>query len=249
MLCEQALTANEKRLRKIAADLPGVIYQFSLDANEEMSFPYMSSGCRRFLEIEPQKAEQDFHVVFDLIHASDKQSYLESMKLSADTLLLWLWEGRMITPSGKCRWVRCVLRPEKQASCDILWSGLMIDISDKIQIEELEEQLRQYQQDLESKVQYRTAELETTNIQLQAQISGRQQAEESLHQTEERFKKLAANIPGMIYQYLLRPDGSRYFSYVSPGCYDLFEVKAEQIQQDVKNTFEKTFYQLTHKQS
>ena len=237
MLCEQALTANEKRLRKIAADLPGVIYQFRLDANEEMSFPYMSSGCRRFLEIEPQKAEQDFHVVFDLIHASDKQSYLESMKLSADTLLPWLWEGRMITPSGKCRWVRCVLRPEEQASCDILWSGLMIDISDKIQIEE---QLRQYQQDLESKVQYRTAELETTNIQLQAQISGRQQAEESLHQTEARFEKLAANVPGMIYQYILHPDGSSNFSYVSPGCYDLFEVEAEQIQQDVKNTFEKT---------
>ncbi len=229
MLCEQALTANEKRLRKLAADLPGVIYQFRLNANGEMSFPYMSSGCRRFLEIEPLKAEQDFHVVFDLIHASDKQSYLESMKLSADTLLPWLWEGRMITPSGKCRWIRCVLRPEKQAGCDILWGGLMIDISDKIQIEE---QLRQYQQDLESKVQYRTTELQATNTQLQTQISGRQQA-------EARFEKLAANVPGMIYQYILHPDGSSNFSYVSPGCYELYELKPEQIQQDVKNSFEK----------
>ncbi|MGB3759949.1 MAG: PAS domain S-box protein [Rivularia sp. (in: cyanobacteria)] len=206
-----------------------VIYQFRLNANGEMSFPYMSSGCRRFLEIEPLKAEQDFHVVFDLIHASDKQSYLESMKLSADTLLPWLWEGRMITPSGKCRWIRCVLRPEKQAGCDILWGGLMIDISDKIQIEE---QLRQYQQDLESKVQYRTTELQATNTQLQTQISGRQQA-------EARFEKLAANVPGMIYQYILHPDGSSNFSYVSPGCYELYELKPEQIQQDVKNSFEK----------
>ncbi len=237
MLCEQALTANEKRLRKLAADLPGVIYQFRLDANGEMSFPYMSSGCRRFLEIEPQKAEQNFHVVFDLIHPSDKESYLESMKLSADTLLPWLWEGRIITHSGKCKWIRCVLRPEKQAGCDILWSGLMIDISDKIQIEE---QLRQYQLDLESKVQYRTAELEATNTQLQTQISGRQQAEKTLHQTEARFEKLAANVPGMIYQYILHPDGSSHLPYVSPGCYNLYELKPEQIQQDVKNTFEKT---------
>ncbi len=235
MLCEQALTANEKRLRKLAADLPGVIYQFRLDANGEMSFPYMSSGCRRFLEIEPLKAEQDFHAIFDLIHPDDKESYLESMKLSADTLLPWLWEGRIIAYSGKCRWVRCVLRPEKQAGCHILWGGLMIDISDKIQIEE---QLRQYQQDLESKVQYRTAELEATNTQLQTQISGRQQAEESLHQTEARFKKLAANVPGMIYQYILHPDGSSNFSYASPGCYNLYELKPEQIQQDVNSIFD-----------
>ncbi|MCJ8279425.1 MAG: PAS domain S-box protein [Rivularia sp. ALOHA_DT_140] len=146
MLCEEALIANERRFRKLAANLPGVIYQFRLNANGEMSFPYLSSGCRRFLEIEPQKAEQNFHLIFDLIHPSDRESYLESMKLSADTLLPWLWEGRMITPSGKSKWVRCVLRPERQAGCDILWGGLMIDISDKIQVEE---QLRQYQQDLE----------------------------------------------------------------------------------------------------
>jgi len=237
MLCCEALTASEKRFRKLAATLPGIIYQFRLNANGEMSFPYISSGCQRFLEIEPQKAEQNFHVVFDLIHPSDRGSYLESMKLSAETLLPWLWEGRMITHSGKCRWVRCILRPEKQAGCDILWGGLMIDISDKIQIEE---QLRQYQQDLESKVQFRTTELQAANRQLQAQIVGRQQAEKTLHQTEARSKKLAANVPGMIYQYILRPDGTSNFSYVSPGCYDLFELEPKQIQQDISTIFAKT---------
>ncbi|MEO0684424.1 MAG: PAS domain S-box protein, partial [Cyanobacteria bacterium J06649_11] len=237
MLCEEALIANERRFRKLAANLPGVIYQFRLNANGEMSFPYLSSGCRRFLEIEPQKAEQNFHLIFDLIHPSDRESYLESMKLSADTLLPWLWEGRMITPSGKSKWVRCVLRPERQAGCDILWGGLMIDISDKIQVEE---QLRQYQQDLESKVRYRTAELEAANNKLQEQIAGRQQAEESLHQTEARFVKLAANVPGMIYQYVLSPDGCHYFSYISSGCNELFELKPEQIYQDASKTFVQT---------
>ncbi|MEM6752041.1 MAG: PAS domain S-box protein, partial [Cyanobacteria bacterium P01_C01_bin.38] len=95
-------------------------------------------------------------------------------------------------------------------------------------------------QDLESKVEYRTAELQTANKQLQAQILGRQQAEESLHRTEARLEKLATNVPGMIYQYVLRPDNSHYFSYVSPGCYDLFELEPEQIQGDVKNIFGKT---------
>lgn len=228
--CCEALTASEKRFRKLAATVPGVIYQFRLDADGEMSFPYISSGCRRFLEIEPLKVEQDFKVVFNLIHPDDRDSYLESMRLSADTLLPWLWEGRVVTQSGKCKWVRCVLRPEKQAGCNIVWGGLMIDISDKIQIEE---KLRQYQQDLESKVKCRTAEL-------QAQVVERQKVEKTLCQAEVRLEKMAANVPGMIYQYVLRPDGSNYFSYVSPGCYNIFELKTEQIQKDVDNTFERT---------
>ncbi|AFY56724.1 histidine kinase,PAS domain-containing protein,PAS domain-containing protein,histidine kinase,GAF domain-containing protein [Rivularia sp. PCC 7116] len=236
MLCEQALTANERRFQKLAANLPGVVYQFRLNANGEMSFPYMSSGCRRFLEIEPFKAEQDFSAVFDLIHPDDRESYLESMKLSADTLLPWLWEGRVVIPSGKCRWVRCILRPERQAGCDILWSGLMIDISDKIQIEE---QLRQYQQDLESKVHYRTTELKAANKQLQAQVAQRQKVEKTLHQTEAQLEKMAVNVPGMIYQYVLCPDGSNYFSYVSPGCYNLFELTPEQMQGDIENIFKR----------
>lgn len=235
MLCCEALTASERRFRKLAATVPGIIYQFRLDATGEMSFPYISPGCRRFLEIEPHKVEQDFSVVFNLIHPDDRDSYLESMRLSADTLLPWFWEGRVVTQSGKCKWVRCVLRPEKQAGCDIIWGGLMIDISDKIQIEE---KLRQYQQDLESRVQSRTAELESANKQLQAHITGRQQAEESLYKTEARLEKLAANVPGMIYQYTLRPDGSNYFSYVSPGCYELFELKPEQIQGNAYSTFD-----------
>ncbi|BAY82035.1 two-component sensor histidine kinase [Calothrix parasitica NIES-267] len=236
MLCNEALTASERRFRKLAATVPGVIYQFRLDATGEISFPYISPGCRRFLEIEPHKVEQDFSVVFDLIHPDDRDSYLESMRLSADTLLPWVWEGRIVTSlAGKCKWVRCVLRPERQTGCDILWGGLMIDISDKIQIEE---KLRQYQQDLESKVKSRTAELESANQQLQTQITGRQQAEESLHKTEARLEKLAANIPGMIYQYTLCPDGSNYFSYVSPGCYELFELKPERIQGNARSIFD-----------
>ncbi len=235
MLCEQVVTANEKRFRKLTANLPGVIYQFCLDANGEMSFPYISSGCRRLLEIEPQKAEQNFYIIFNLIHLDDRESYLESMKLSSETLLPWLWEGRIITPSGKCKWVRCVLKPEKQSDKSILWSGLMIDISDKIQIEE---ELRQYQQNLETKVQSRTNALEQANKQLQTQVLVRQQVEESLHKTEAKFEKLAANIPGMIYQYILCPDGNNYFSYVSPGCHDLFELEPKEIQQDINSIFE-----------
>ncbi|MEA5602192.1 AAA family ATPase [Nostoc sp. UHCC 0252] len=58
------------------------------------------------------------------------------------------------------------------------------------------------------------------------------QLERSLTQlrtTEARFQKLADNIPGAIYQLRLNADGSVSMPYVSSGCYNLYEVTAEEI--------------------
>src|SRR5204863_375291 len=52
---------------------------------------------------------------------------------------------------------------------------------------------------------------------LNEDITERKQAEEVRRQSEERFQQIAANFPGgMIYQFLLRPDGSVALPYVSP---------------------------------
>ncbi|BDI16064.1 serine/threonine protein kinase [Nostoc cf. commune SO-36] len=58
------------------------------------------------------------------------------------------------------------------------------------------------------------------------------QLERSLAQlraSEARFQKLADNIPGAIYQLHLNADGSVSMPYVSSGCYNLYEVTAEEI--------------------
>ncbi|MFW9263159.1 AAA family ATPase [Nostoc sp. CALU 546] len=59
-----------------------------------------------------------------------------------------------------------------------------------------------------------------------------QELERSLTQlraSEARFQKLADNIPGAIYQLCLNADGSVSMPYVSSGCYNLYEVTAEEI--------------------
>jgi two-component system, NtrC family, sensor kinase len=60
-------------------------------------------------------------------------------------------------------------------------------------------------------------------------ITDRKQVEEALRRSEERFQKLATNLPGMLYQFILHPDGSMSMPYVSSGCYELYEMTPEQI--------------------
>jgi len=61
------------------------------------------------------------------------------------------------------------------------------------------------------------------------------QAERALHQSEARFQRLAHNVPGVIYRYLLRADGTDSMLYISPSCYGLFELEAETIQRNVNH--------------
>ncbi|BAY10557.1 trifunctional serine/threonine-protein kinase/ATP-binding protein/sensor histidine kinase [Calothrix sp. NIES-2098] len=48
-----------------------------------------------------------------------------------------------------------------------------------------------------------------------------------LSASKARFQKLADNLPGMIYQLCLAPDGSVSIPYISPGCAALYEVPPE----------------------
>ncbi|WP_293336406.1 PAS domain S-box protein [Microcoleus sp. CAWBG58] len=63
-------------------------------------------------------------------------------------------------------------------------------------------------------------------------ITERKQAEEALRKSEARFQKLSANLPGMIYQCLLRADGFVSFPYISPASREMFELEPDAVQKN-----------------
>ena len=75
-------------------------------------------------------------------------------------------------------------------------------------------------------------QLEQTLSNLKREVTERQQAELALHQSEARFQQLAARVPGVIFQCLLRPDGSMSLPYLSAGWRDICESEPEAIQQN-----------------
>ncbi|MFB2934224.1 PAS domain S-box protein [Aerosakkonemataceae cyanobacterium BLCC-F154] len=128
---EKALQESQAKLQKLAASVPGMIYQYILHPDGSHAFPYVSPGCSKIWELEPEEMQSNPQLAFDIIHPEDLPSIVESTKISAQSLQPWQWEGRLITPSGKLKWVQGISRPEKQENGDILWDGLFIDISDR----------------------------------------------------------------------------------------------------------------------
>ncbi|MCT7965920.1 PAS domain S-box protein [Laspinema sp. D1] len=142
---EEKLTFTQRRFQQLAANLPGVIYQFLMCPDGAVFFPYMSPGCRDFFEIDPESIENNAQVLINLIHPDDFSSFSSSVAISAETLEPWHWEGRFINPSGKVVWIEGHSRPEKQENGDILWDGLLIEITER---KIAQEALRQSEQRL-----------------------------------------------------------------------------------------------------
>ncbi len=63
-------------------------------------------------------------------------------------------------------------------------------------------------------------------------VTAAKAAELALRQSEERYQKLADNIPGVIYQFRLASDGTISYPYVSSGCWDLFQLDPADVMAD-----------------
>ncbi|HEY9815125.1 MAG TPA: PAS domain-containing protein, partial [Candidatus Obscuribacterales bacterium] len=191
-----ALLQSEARFQRLAANMPGVIYQYRLSPNGSDAFTYVSPGCQDLYGFPAKDLEQDSSLAWHAVHPDDLSSIQSSGWTATQTLSPWSWEGRIITTSGQVKWIRGSSRPDLQDNGDIIWDGLMIDITD------------------------------------------RKLAEESWLQSEARFSNLAMNVPGAIFRYLLRTDKTDAVLYMSPGCYDLWEVEAEEVVKSAKLLWE-----------
>lgn len=102
-------------------------------------------------------------------------------------------ENRNYTKDGKivyCEWYNSALFDESGNLVSIL--SLVLDISDRKQAEAT---LQQVMNELETRVEERTAELQHINEQLSAEIAERQRTEAALRQSEEQFRRVFNEAP------------------------------------------------------
>ncbi|HEY9605940.1 MAG TPA: PAS domain S-box protein [Allocoleopsis sp.] len=131
----EALEQSEARCQKLTDNLPGTICQFQIQPDGSLFFTYVSSSCRKLLEVEPAALQQDAMLLKNLVHPDHRESFELSIERSSQTLQAWNWEGQLLLPSGKIQWIQATSQPERQANNEIVWDGLLININERKQTE------------------------------------------------------------------------------------------------------------------
>lgn len=63
-------------------------------------------------------------------------------------------------------------------------------------------------------------------------LSSNNSAEKIYSDFYQKFQKLTKNLPGVIYEHIVQPQGDNYFRYISKNCLEVFGLNDVQIQQD-----------------
>jgi len=146
------------RLRRLAATIPGMLYDYVLNSDGSSKFLYVGPKCYEILELSEHELLADAGLFWELVLPEDIQR-LKSEDLAANREGESFYaEVRIQTRSGCLKWIQLSSRPNPAPPGElVVWSGFMLDITKRKQAEA---ELDQYRNHLEELVSARTSELE-----------------------------------------------------------------------------------------
>jgi diguanylate cyclase (GGDEF)-like protein/PAS domain S-box-containing protein len=140
---EEALAAR-LQLEQLTASVPGVVYQLLITADGVWKFTYLSSGIEALCEVSAAAAYHDHHALTDLILPEDRDSYRAGVERSTAKFIVWEQEHRVKTKSGKIKWLHGAASPQRLPNGNILWSGMLTDITERKSLENQVHQMAFY---------------------------------------------------------------------------------------------------------
>ncbi|MDA8429169.1 MAG: ATP-binding protein [Geobacteraceae bacterium] len=119
----------EERLIRIAANVPGAIFQYQLQPDGSACLPYASSGLEVLYGIQPGQVIRDDAALLDAIHPEDRDRVSASIRESAGSLSAWYSEHRVLHPERGAIWVEGNATPERKPDGSVLLHGFLTDIT------------------------------------------------------------------------------------------------------------------------
>jgi PAS domain S-box-containing protein len=137
-----ALRQSEEKFRKTVNTIPSVIYQLKFNPDGSYSYPFVSENCKQLYEVSAEEAMRDASILTKMWHPDDVDEYWRQIRHTLDTLTPLDIIMRIITPSGKVKWVRVNSNPELQPDGSIVLYGVRTDITAQKQAEAVLNQQR-----------------------------------------------------------------------------------------------------------
>ncbi len=132
---ERILRQNEERLRGIATNMPGIVFQFYGTDDGHWGVTYASERLTEFFDLPLHPIEEAFNRFAAHIHPDDLERFQSSIQQAIKAAKPWNFEGRFIRPSGGTFWFHGLSTPTRHAD-RIVFNGILLDITERKQAEE-----------------------------------------------------------------------------------------------------------------
>ena len=119
-------------IEAVAHGVPGVVYQFGIDARGRRRYSFISEGCLRVFGFEASEVTAGgTDRILTAVPAEDRDALMASIDESRWTLEPWRHVFRCEV-HGEHRWIRGAALPIRRANGDTVWNGMLIDVTDEV---------------------------------------------------------------------------------------------------------------------
>lgn len=122
---------QKRQLSRLAANTPGMLYQFRQYPDGRSCFPYSTAGIEDMYGLTPEAVRESAAPVFAGLHPDDLAEVAQSIRHSAETLSVWECEYRYRHPAKGERWLQGRATPERLMDGSTLWNGYIYDITER----------------------------------------------------------------------------------------------------------------------
>jgi rsbT co-antagonist protein RsbR len=129
------LQASEARFRELTQNIPGAVFQFTV-RDGVWTVDFITERIQEIAGVSGAEIMHDFNALVARVHPEDLDAYIASVVSAVERLTPWMFEGRYVLPDGSIHWWQGTSTPVRNNRDEIIFNGLVLDITDRKQAEE-----------------------------------------------------------------------------------------------------------------
>lgn len=138
---KRTLLEDKHRYDRLINTIPCALYDYVLWPDGRSEFVYMSSRCKEIFEIDAALIGADATLLWGMVHPEDLGRLQQEDHDANQARILFTTEVRIVTPSGVTKWIQLTSMPsEEMVDSRDIWSGIILDITERKQVEEERDQ-------------------------------------------------------------------------------------------------------------
>ncbi len=132
---EESLRESDAKFNTLVSKIPVGVYILRSKPNGSYNLEYVSPRMAQILDLSIENLKADGDAIFKVVYPDDLD---EVYKLNREGIRLirpFDWKGRVIV-KGQIKWVQLSSIPQQLENGDILWHGLIVDITESKEADE-----------------------------------------------------------------------------------------------------------------
>ena len=131
---EAAVLKSKKQYDNLVSKIPVGVYILKTKPDGTFALEYVSPRMAEMLGLSVEDLLSDNHAIFTAIHSDDLESFTRLNREGIEQKRPFNWKGRVVV-KGDIRWFHISSLPEQLDNGDMLWHGLIVDITERMRDE------------------------------------------------------------------------------------------------------------------